>query len=104
MLRGKLNSAALQSATLTLNSSIESVRRLAALTPSSERESEPTSRMLSRPSAPAGQPERSGGVGQCLAAGAPPGGEVGVSIATALGATVAAPAGTTVGVVVEVAV
>src|SRR4051794_39207422 len=63
MLRGKLKSAALQSAMSTLSSSIESVRRLASLTPVSDRESEPTSRMSRRPSAPGVQPDRSGAWG-----------------------------------------
>src|SRR5689334_6928024 len=66
MLRGKLNRAALQSAMSTLSKSIESVRRLAALTPSSDRESEPTSRMSSLPSEPGFQLDISGAAGHAL--------------------------------------
>ena len=89
MLRGKLNSAALQSAMSTLSRSIESVRRLAALTPSSERESEPTRRMFSRPSEPGANPTRSGGGGTRLWFGEESGPCVGVSSRVSVGSAVA---------------
>src|SRR4051794_3516450 len=85
MLRGKLNRAALHSAMSTLSSIIESVRRLAALTPSSDRESEPTSMMFTRPSAPGVQFARSGAGGHAFGLVLAPGelGAVGVVVSVA---------------------
>src|SRR4051794_27355803 len=100
MLRGKLNRAALHSAMSTLSSIIESVRRLASLTPTSERESEPTRRMFSRPSAPGAQPERSGAAGQCFGGAEAPGAGGGVSVGSAFGSGLGvAPATSGVGAV-----